>query len=113
VTAIPRLAASTLAVSIALCLGAPPSSAQWAGPAGSDFAVTPEMGLVERVKSALEEAPYLYDRHIDVSMRDGRVVLSGFVFSDWDLRDALRIATSAARPYRVIDSMHIEEGGRR
>jgi osmotically-inducible protein OsmY len=84
-------------------------TAAWPASAG---AVAPSAALVDRVKNALEAAPYLYDRHIDVSVREGDVILSGFVFSDWDLRDALRIAASAASPHRVIDGLHIEEGGR-
>jgi hypothetical protein len=40
-------------------------------------------------------------------------VLQGFVFSDWDLRDAIRIATKAAAGRRVIDNLTIEVGGRK
>ncbi|HZE43081.1 MAG TPA: hypothetical protein VE058_04835 [Steroidobacteraceae bacterium] len=35
------------------------------------------------------------------------------VFSDWDLRDAIRIATRAAGGRRVVDDLTIEVGGRR
>jgi len=40
------------------------------------------------------------------------LLASGIVFSDWDLRDALRTARTAAGTRPVIDSLSIEEGGR-
>lgn len=69
--------------------------------------------LRKRVKSALQADPYFYDRHVTVSIENGAVVLRGFVFSDWDLRDALRIARQAAGGRRVIDDLSIKEGGRK
>lgn len=68
--------------------------------------------LRQRVAAALHAQPYLDDRHIDVSVRGGTVVLSGIVFSGWDLQDALRTARNAAGDSRVVDSLSIEEGGR-
>jgi osmotically-inducible protein OsmY len=106
-----RLKAAAFAAAIALC--APPSWGLEGTPSNLTGAVSAEGDLAERVRSALQAAPYLYDRHIDVSVRDGQVVLTGFVFSDWDLHDALRIASDAAKPHRVIDDLYIEEGGRR
>jgi osmotically-inducible protein OsmY len=69
--------------------------------------------LKERVQAALASDPYFYDAHIAVSIKDGCVILSGIVFSDWDLRDAKRIAAKAANGKRVIDDLSIETGGRR
>jgi osmotically-inducible protein OsmY len=69
--------------------------------------------LLERVKAALHAAPYLYDEHITVSMEQGVVVLRGFVFSDWDLPDAIRIASQAAGDRRVVDNLSLKQGGRR
>jgi len=69
--------------------------------------------LRTRVELALREDPYFYDAHVTVSVEHGDVVLRGFVFSDWDLRDAIRIATKASGGRRVIDSLSIEVGGRR
>jgi osmotically-inducible protein OsmY len=40
-------------------------------------------------------------------------VLHGFVFSDWDLQEAIRIAGQAAGDRRVIDDLSIQQGGRR
>jgi osmotically-inducible protein OsmY len=69
--------------------------------------------LRQRVALALQEAPYFYDAHVDVSIEKGDVVLRGLVFSDWDLRDAIRIATKAADGRRVVDDLSIVQGGRR
>lgn len=69
--------------------------------------------LQQRVVAALQAQPYLEGRHIDVSVRGGAVVLSGTVFSAWDLQDALQVAreTAGARP--VIDRLSIEAEQRR
>lgn len=69
--------------------------------------------LRQRVTAALHSDPYFYDGHVSVSVEKGAVVLHGFVTSDWDIRDALRIAGKAAGDRRVIDDLTIEEGGRR
>jgi osmotically-inducible protein OsmY len=67
----------------------------------------------QRVTAALHSDPYFYDEHVSVSVEKGVVVLRGFVASEWDVRDALRIAGKAARDKRVIDDLSIEQGGRR
>jgi osmotically-inducible protein OsmY len=69
--------------------------------------------LRKRVQAALHSDPYFYDEHVTVSVENGVVVLRGFVFSDWDLRDAIRIASRAADARRVVDDLSIEMGGRR
>jgi osmotically-inducible protein OsmY len=67
----------------------------------------------QRVTAALHSDPYFYDEHVSVSVEKGVVVLRGFVASEWDIRDALRIAGKAAGDKRVIDDLSIEQGGRR
>jgi osmotically-inducible protein OsmY len=69
--------------------------------------------LQQRVKTALHTDPYFYDEHVTVSVENGDVVLRGFVSSDWDIRDALRIAGKAAGGRRVIDDLSIKLGGSR
>ncbi len=69
--------------------------------------------LRNRVTAALHADPYFYDGHVSVSVENGVVVLRGFVFSDWDLRDALRLAKEAAGDSPVVDNLSIKEGGRR
>jgi osmotically-inducible protein OsmY len=69
--------------------------------------------LRKRVQAALHSDPYFYDEHVTVSVKNGVVVLRGFVFSDWELRDAVRIASRAADARPVVDDLSIEMGGRR
>jgi osmotically-inducible protein OsmY len=69
--------------------------------------------LRKRVKDALHSDPYFYDEHVTVSVENGAVVLRGIVSSEWDLRDAVRIASKAAAHRRVIDNLSIEQGGNR
>jgi hypothetical protein len=78
---------------------------------GADWQANEE--LRKRVKAALHADPYFYDRHVTVAIENGRVVLRGFVFSDWDLRQALRIARESAGGRPVVDDLSIKEGGRR
>jgi osmotically-inducible protein OsmY len=73
----------------------------------------PDEELRQRVTAALHSDPYFYDEHVAVSIEKCVVVLRGFVASDWDLHDAMRIATKAARDTRVIDDLSINQGGRR
>jgi osmotically-inducible protein OsmY len=69
--------------------------------------------LRERVEAALHSDPYFYDAHVTVSVENGHVLLSGFVASEWDLLDAIRIARKAAGNRRVSETLSIELGGRR
>jgi osmotically-inducible protein OsmY len=77
---------------------------------GPDSVTDRELRL--RVQTALHSDRYFYDEHVRVSVDNGVVVLHGFVFSDWDLRDAMRIASRAAGR-RVVDDLSIEVGGLR
>jgi osmotically-inducible protein OsmY len=82
------------------------------GTAPTEASAVMNRQLLERVRAALHAAPYLDDGHISVTVESGAVVLSGLVFSAWDLRDALRIARQAAGNRLVVDNLSIEEGGR-
>jgi hypothetical protein len=67
----------------------------------------------KRVKDALHSDPYFNDEHVTVSVENGDIVLHGFVSSEWDLRDAIRIASRAAGERRVIDNLSLKLGGAR
>ena len=79
--------------------------------ANSGNSVTDEE-LSRRVQAALHADPYFYDKHVSVSVDNGAVVLHGIVFSEWDLRDAMRIARQAADRRLVVDDLTIQLGGR-
>jgi osmotically-inducible protein OsmY len=91
----------TLAVALSVC------GAVAAATEGADLQIK------NNIENAFNADPYFYAAHVNVSMENGNVVLRGFVFSDWDLRDAIRIATKAAAGRRVVDDLTIEVGGRR
>ena len=91
---------------VALCGAAAAATAQ-------SPAADPDVDLRDRVQLALHADPYFYDGHVEVTVEDGVVHLYGLVFSDWDLRDAIRIATKAAGDRRVINNLTIVVGGRR
>lgn len=65
------------------------------------------------MEAALHSNPYFYDAHVTVSMKKGDVLLSGFVSSELDLLDAIRIARKAAGNRRVIENLTIELDRRR
>jgi osmotically-inducible protein OsmY len=73
----------------------------------------PDADLRDSVQFALHSDPYFYDGHVQVTVDHGVVHLRGLVFSDWDLRDAMRIASKAAGDRMVVDNLTIVEGGRR
>ena len=94
---------------------APPlnRSASLTGPSTQSADSNADEKLVQRVKDALHSDPYFYDEHVSVSVENGAVVLHGFVSSEWDLRDAIRIASRAAGDRRVVDNLSIKLGGSR
>ena len=88
-------------------------SASLTGPSTQSADSNADEKLVKRVKDALHSDPYFYDEHVTVSVENGAVVLHGFVSSEWDLRDAIRIASKAAGDRRVVDNLSIKLGGSR
>jgi osmotically-inducible protein OsmY len=100
------------AVAICLCVGFALCGAATAATAASAYSI-PDADLRDSVQFALHSDPYFYDAHVEVSVDHGVVHLRGLVFSDWDLRDAMRIASKAAGDRRVVNNLSIVEGGRR
>jgi osmotically-inducible protein OsmY len=98
-----------IATCIAISIGTPPTAA--ATP-DQDSAVAADKTTAARVQAALKADPNLLSRHIQVSVEKGAVVLRGFVFSDWDLRTALRIAQKASGEAPVVNNLSIKTGGR-
>ena len=74
---------------------------------------TSDAELKDRVQLALHADPYFYDGHVVVSVEQGVVHLKGLVFGDWDLRDAIRIATKASGDRPVVNNLTLVVGGRR
>lgn len=64
--------------------------------------------LAYNVQAALHADPYLYDKHIEVSIEQGDVALRGFVSNYWDMLAAKKIAIKAAGERRVVDYLSIK-----
>jgi osmotically-inducible protein OsmY len=102
------------AATICASLGVVVLSLVFCGDAAAATAYSiPDADLRDSVQYALHADPYFYDGHVQVSVDHGVVHLHGLVFSDWDLRDAMRIAGKAAGDRRVINNLTIVQGGRR
>ncbi len=67
--------------------------------------------LASRVKQALHSDPSVLDKHIEVSMKNGKVVMSGFVTSADDLHKVVRMADQTAGEKNVVNNLTIKEGG--
>jgi hypothetical protein len=91
--------------------GRPPAIVATSAPRRADPMAAEE--LRKRVQDALHADPYFDDGHVTVFVESGDVTMRGFVSSDWDLMDAIRIAARAAGDTRVVDYLSIEQGGRR
>jgi hypothetical protein len=96
---------------LASLTGKPPVTAKPTPPAASESPENEARRL--RVETALRDDPYFNDTHVTVSLKNGVVVLQGFVSSDWDLLHAIHIAKSAAGDGRVVDDLYLDLGGRR
>lgn len=83
----------------------------YASSGGRQAAPSPNGDLTARVKQALHSNPGLDDKHIDVSMEKGKVVLNGFVSSAQDLQKAVRAANDAVGEQKVVNNLTIKEGG--
>jgi osmotically-inducible protein OsmY len=64
--------------------------------------------MAARVKQALHAQPALNDKHINVTMKNGKVVMTGFVTSQGDLVKALRAAQKTAGSKNVVNELTIE-----
>jgi hypothetical protein len=112
-------AVAVVAGGFALQAGAQDLSFPTGAPAGirSSEAAAPESPANEalrlRVETALRDDPYFNDSHVTVLLRNGVVILQGFVSTEWDLLHAIRIAKKAAGGGSVVDELSLELGGRR
>jgi osmotically-inducible protein OsmY len=65
----------------------------------------------EKMKTQVEEAmhsdPVFYDEHVTVTVKNGVATLSGMVFDDWDMRQAMRISRKIAGVKRVINDLEM------
>jgi osmotically-inducible protein OsmY len=88
-------------------------AATGAGAVAENVGSSSDADLQMRVQRALHADRYFYDGHVEVAVDRGVVYLRGLVFSDWDLREAKRIAAKAADNRRIVNDLTLVEGGRR
>lgn len=82
--------------------------AQNAPSAGDTSQTSSGSDMAARVKQALHAEPGLSDKHIDVSMEKGKVVMKGFVNSAGDLQRAVRAANKTAGAKNVVNDLKIK-----
>ncbi len=70
-----------------------------------------DAALTRRVEAALQADPYFYSDHVSVETVNGIVHLRGFVYDDWDLRIASRLARRSAAGRRVVVELEIVSNG--
>ncbi|HEY1413544.1 MAG TPA: BON domain-containing protein [Rhodopila sp.] len=75
-------------------------------PAGQHGA---EGDLAARVKQALHSDKTLNDRHVDVAVEHGNVVLNGFVENNRELLAAEQVASKAAGDHKIINHLSIKQ----
>jgi osmotically-inducible protein OsmY len=74
-----------------------------AAPQGADA------DLAARVKQALHSDKSLDDRHVDVAIEHGDVVLNGFVQDSRELLVAAQVATKAAGNHKIVNRLLIKQ----
>ena len=96
------LAGLSAAVVAVACASTPPRTASQ---------VSADHQLADRVAMALDNDPTYYFRHVDVQADDGKVSLSGYVWSDDAIRRAELIASRVPGVTSVADQLDLERNG--
>lgn len=84
------------------------AQAQNAPPASDSSQTAQTADMAMRVKQALDSQPALNAKHIEVVMKNGKVVMRGFVNSQGDLTKALRAADKTAGSKNVVNELTIK-----
>jgi osmotically-inducible protein OsmY len=81
------------------------------GPRKSDAQRAEDKATADRVQAALDGDRQLYARHITVSADSGVVSLGGYVWTQPDLEEALRVAEGVQGVSKVVNDLELERGG--
>jgi osmotically-inducible protein OsmY len=69
--------------------------------------IIPDEEVSRQVESALALDPYVDDRHVTVTTKNGIVTLSGFVQDAWDLLALRRIAKRVAGAKQIVNDVEL------
>ena len=72
-----------------------------------------DIRIYQTVQQHLDDDPNIYDRHVDISVYNGVVTLSGYVYTPYDLQQADRIAWAVPGVSRVANDLEVDILGRR
>jgi hypothetical protein len=96
------LAELSVLVLTAACASTPPKS-----PAQ----IQADRALTDNVENALDADPAYFFRHVDVQADDGKVSLSGYVWSSASIVQAKRVASQVPGVTSVVDQLELERAG--
>ena len=100
---LPRLLAGLSVVLLTpACASTPPKSAAQ---------IEANRALADQVQSALDSDPVYFFRHVDVQADDGKVSLSGYVWSNDSTVQAKRVASQVPGVTPVSDQLELERAG--
>jgi osmotically-inducible protein OsmY len=77
----------------------------------SEAELQADKATADRVEAALNADKVLFARHILVRADNGVVQLSGFVWDQPDLVEAVRVARSVQGVSRVVDALELQRNG--
>ncbi|HLZ99621.1 MAG TPA: BON domain-containing protein [Steroidobacteraceae bacterium] len=81
------------------------------GPRKTEAERQADAETASRVQLALNDDRQLYARHITVRADDGVVDLSGYVWTQPELEEAIRVAGLVPGVTRVVDRIEVDRGG--
>ena len=81
------------------------------GPRKSDAQQRADSETADRVQLALNTDKELFARHITIRADNGVVVLGGYVWTQPELLEAIRIAEQVPGVAKVVDRIEIDRGG--
>jgi len=99
----PRLLAGLSVVLLAAgCASTPPKSAAQ---------IEADRALANKVERALDSDPAFFFRHVGVQADDGKLSLSGYVWSNDSIVEAKRVASRVPGVTSVSDQLELERAG--
>jgi BON domain len=80
-------------------------------PPKSPAQIQADRALTDNVENALDTDPAYFFRHVDVQADDGKVSLSGYVWSSASIVQAKRVASRVPGVTSVVDQLELERAG--